>query len=276
MITVDGNKIAENILKEIQSDAKDLGLAVVQVGDNKVSSLFIKKKREVAEKMGVNFKLFQFPIDISTNALRKEIKNIKDKKNINGILVQLPLPEKTNTQYILDSIPFEKDIDMLSSLAVGRFITGKTKTSPPVTTATLKILDSHNIKIESKVVVIVGAGRLVGRPLMHAFLKRGATVIVLNAFTKDISSFTKMADILISGTGNPGLITGNMIKKGVVLVDAGLSVKKLQSGKLSFEGDVNCGKSSKIKLLVPAIGGIGPITVAMVINNLLILAKKIK
>jgi len=273
MIKVDGNKIAEGVLGKLGSQAKGLGLAVVQVGDDKVSGLFIGKKKEIAEKIGVKFKLFQFPSSISTRALRQEIRNIGDNKGVDGVLVQLPLPEKINTQYILDSIPSRKDVDMLSSLSVGRFMTGKAETIPPVAASILKILDIHDIKIKSKIVVVVGSGRLVGRPMIHVLLRQGATVIVLNSSTKNITTFTKMADMVISGTGKPGLITGDMIKDGAILIDAGLSTKKTKSGKLSFRGDIDHQKASNINLLVPAIGGVGPITVAMVMKNLLILAK---
>ena len=279
MILVDGNKIADKIAQDIKRQnihhQHPIRLAVVQVGDDKVSALFINKKKKVAQDLGIDFKLFCFNGDISSRNLRHSIQEIAKNSRYHGILVQLPLPEQLNTQYILDAVPLEKDVDVLSSRLLGKFYTGKSLIYPPVVSAILNILGQYDIKIAAKTIVIVGGGRLVGKPLSIALMKEKATVIILNSFTKSIKDFISLGDIVISAAGKPNLITSDMFKKGAVVIDAGLSVEKSSSGKHLFKGDIAEDKnlSKKISLLVPAVGGLGPITVVMVMKNLFKLAK---
>lgn len=279
MILVDGNKIADKISQDIKKQnthhQHPIRLAVVQVGDDKVSALFINKKKKVAQDLGIDFKLFCFNGDISSRNLRHSIQEIAKGSRYHGILVQLPLAKQLNTQYILDGVPPEKDVDVLSSRLLGKFYTGKSSIHPPVVSAVLNILDQYDIKIAAKTIVIVGGGRLVGKPLAIALMKEKATVIVLNSFTKSIKDFISLGDIVISAAGKPNLITSDMFKKGAVVIDAGLSVEKSSSGKHLFKGDIAEDKnlSKKISLLVPAVGGLGPITVVMVMKNLFKLAK---
>jgi len=276
MIIVDGNTIADEIAQDIkrQNIHRSLKLAVIQVGDDKISSLFINKKRKVAQDLGIDFELFCFDKDISNRNLRRSIQEIAKNSRYHGILVQLPLPKHLNTQYILDAVPQEKDVDVLSSRLLGKFYTGKSSIYPPVVSAILNILDQYDIKIAAKIVVIVGGGRLVGKPLAIALMKEKATVISLNSSTKSIKDFIALGDIVISAAGKPNIITSDILKKGAVVIDAGLSVEKSSSGKHLFKGDVASGKdlNKKISLFVPAVGGIGPITVVMVMKNLFKLA----
>jgi methylenetetrahydrofolate dehydrogenase (NADP+)/methenyltetrahydrofolate cyclohydrolase len=277
MILVNGNKIADEIAQDIkkQNIHHLARLAVIQVGNDKVSALFINKKKKVAQDLGIDFELFCFKGDISSRNLRHSIQEIAKDSRYHGILVQLPLPEQLNTQYILDGVPPEKDVDVLSSRLLGKFYTGKSSICPPVVSAVLNILNQYDIKIAAKIIVIVGGGRLVGKPLAIALMKEKATVISLNSSTKSIKDFVALGDIVISAAGKPNLITSDMLKKGAVVIDAGLSIEKSSSGKHLFKGDVEEDKnlSKKIDLLVPAVGGLGPITVVMVMKNLFKLAK---
>jgi len=278
MIKVDGNKISEEILKglqkEIKSLKKPLGLGVVLVGKNQISSSFIKKKQEVAEKLGIIFKLFEFDSKISNKQLRHSLGKIAKRSDINGIIIQLPLPTSLNSQYILDAIPFKKDVDVLSSIASGKFYTGKPIVCPPVVEAVLKVFAQYDIKVEAQNVVIVGSGRLVGKPLSLELMRRGATVTVLNKFTSSLAEYVSRADVLISGTGQINLIDQKMIKKGAVVIDAGMSVEATRSGKQVLKGDVSpVGLEKKVKIFVPSSGGLGPITVATLMENLIKLAK---
>ncbi|MFA6437451.1 MAG: bifunctional 5,10-methylenetetrahydrofolate dehydrogenase/5,10-methenyltetrahydrofolate cyclohydrolase [Candidatus Paceibacterota bacterium] len=276
MILVNGNKIADEIAQDIkkQNIHHSVKLAVIQVGDDKISTLFINKKKKIAQDLGIDFELFCFNRDASNRNLRRSIQEIAKNSHCHGILVQLPLPKQLNTQYILDTVPPEKDVDVLSSRLLGKFYTGKSSIYPPVVSAILNIFDQYDIKIATKIVVVVGGGRLVGKPLTIALMKEKATVISLNSSTKSIKDFIALGDIVISAAGKPNIITSDMLKKGAIVIDAGLSVEKLSSGKHLFKGDVAFGKdlNKKISLFVPAVGGIGPITVVMVMKNLFKLA----
>lgn len=268
MIILDGKKLSEKILKDLERKVRKsklkLTLVVVQVGENPVSQVFINQKRKACEKVGINFKLFKFPDRISPLRLKRKIKEIAKTSTNSGIIIQLPLPKKFFPEEFLNLIPEEKDIDVLSEKSLGKFYQGTLKILPPTVNGILRLLKNYKIKLKGKNVVIVGAGRLVGFPLAIQFLKEKATLSVLNKFTKDAPLFTKKADILISGVGRPNLIKGNMVKRGIVVIDAGTSYKK---GRLA--GDVDFKSvSKKASYITPVPGGVGPLTVACLLENL--------
>ncbi len=280
MITVDGNKIANEILgnlkKEVENIKQPLCLAVVFLGDNKISASFIKKKEEAAKKIGIDFKFFNFSVSISNRQLRQSLAKIAKRRDIHGIIIQLPLPASLNCQYILDAIPPSKDIDVLSSLSLGKFYTNKLKIFPPVVAAVLKVLDQYDIKVKAQRVVLIGSGKLTGKPLLLSLLNQQATVSVLNKFTPSLADYTKKADILISGAGQTNIINYNIVKEGAVVIDAGMSIKTLRNGKNVFRGDIDpAGIEKKARIFVPSSGGLGPITVAMVMKNLVKLNNKL-
>jgi len=279
---LDGKKLSEKILGNIKGEIKKrklkLTLAVIQVGENPVSQIFINQKKKACEETGINFKLFKFPAKVSAPKLKKEIKKIVRNLANSGIIIQLPLPKKFLPEDynppttlpvfgwapFLNLIPEEKDIDVLSEKSLGKFYQGTLKILPPTVDGILRLLKNYKIGLIGKNVVIVGVGRLVGFPLAIKLLKEKATLSVLNEFTKDALSFTKKADILISGVGKPNLIKGNVIKKGLVVIDAGCSVKK---GKLV--GDVDFKSvAQKASYITPVPGGVGPMTVACLLENL--------
>jgi methylenetetrahydrofolate dehydrogenase (NADP+)/methenyltetrahydrofolate cyclohydrolase len=283
MITVDGNQIAKNIINELKKRRKkinrNIGLAVVQVGQDKISSLFIGKKRKIAESLDINFSLFRFDEKISGSELRQALKKIVQDSRYQGILVQLPLPKTINTQRVLDAIPPEKDVDVLSSASLGKFYTAKNLIYPPIIAATLHILEQYDIKVGTKTVVLVGGGRLVGKPLAVELIKRKATVIVINSSTVSPEKLVMLGDVVISAAGKAGVITEDMVKKGAAIIDAGLSIDKANGEKGIFRGDVILERqesNKKINLFVPATGGLGPITVVMVMKNLLELSESNK
>jgi len=275
MITVDGKKIASNLLKDLKKEAKGLGqklnIAIISVSPDKASTSFIKKKKEVAEELGIGFKVFKFGANISNNELRKALNKITRYKKFNGVVVQLPLPEKLNCQYILDAVPCRKDIDVLSVKSLGRVYADKNKIISPVVAAVLKVVDQYDIKVKARHVVIIGAGRLVGKPILIEFIKHGATVTVLNQFTPSLKEHTIKADILISATGQPGIIKENMLKKGSVVFDIGMGTEK-NKGVLRGDIDIN-GIEKKAEIFVPSSNGIGPIMVVMLMKNLIDLNK---
>lgn len=255
---IDGKKIAEEIKNTL--NGKGLKLAIVQAGgDDEASNKFIRQKIKFAEEIGTETRIYKLPPDISTNKLRQKMAEISHIKENDGVILQLPLPEHIKTQYVLNGIIPEKDVDVLSSRAFGDFATGHSKILPPIVGAIKKIFDQYNIEIKNKDIVVVGAGRLVGKPTATWLTNQNATISVLNEFTPDISEFTKNADIIISGVGRPNLIKPEMVKDGVIIIDV---------------GDVDPRTAEKASLFTPAIGGLGPLTVAMVFKNLIELKKK--
>jgi methylenetetrahydrofolate dehydrogenase (NADP+)/methenyltetrahydrofolate cyclohydrolase len=274
MKLLNGKKLSEKILtnlkREIKKSQLQLKLAVVQIGQNSVSQIFISQKKKACEKTGINFKLFKFPAKISILELKKEIKKITKNPANSGIIIQLPLPKKFLPEEFLNLIPKEKDIDVLSEESLGKFYQGTLKILPPTVNGILRLLKNYKIELKGKNIVVIGAGRLVGFPLAVQLLKEKATLSALNEFTKDAPSFTKKADILISGVGKPNLIESKMVKKGVVIIDAGSAMKK---GKLV--GDVDSKSvSKKINYITPVPGGVGPMTVACLLENLVRIHKR--
>jgi len=273
MILLNGKKLSEKILINLKRIVKKsnlkLTLAVIQVGENPVSQVFINQKKKACQKTGINFKLFKFPAEIGKLELKREIEKIVKNPENSGIIIQLPLPKKFQPEEFLNLIPEEKDIDVLSEKSLGKFYQGTLKVLPPTVQGILYLLKNYKIELRGKNVVIVGAGRLVGFPLAIQLLKEKATVSVLNEFTRDTPFFTKKADILVSGVGWPNLIKGNMVKEGVIIIDAGTSMK---SGKLI--GDVDFKSvSKKASYITPIPGGVGPMTVACLLENLVKLNK---
>lgn len=257
---IDGKKIAEEIKASLS--AKGLKLAIVQVGDDEASNKFIEHKQKFAEEIGVETRIYNLPKNISTSQLRLKMAEISHIKENNGVILQLPLPKQINTQYVLNGIIPAKDVDVLCSRAFGDFVTGHSKILPPVVAAIKIIFEKYNIEVKGKNIVVVGAGRLVGKPAATWLINQEATVSVLNEFTPDISKFTREADIIVAGTGKPSLIKPDMVKDGVIIIDAG-----------SLIGDVDPAVEKKSSLFTPVPGGIGPLTVAMVFKNLIELNK---
>lgn len=272
---LDGRKLSEKILtslkQEVNSFSKKLRLAVVAVGKNQIAEKFINQKRKTAEFLGMDFKIYPFEEEITTNELRKRLSEIVHEKRNTGVIIQLPLPEQINTQYILNSIVPEKDVDVLSSKAIGNFVAGKSEIMPPVAGAVKEIFEEYNIEYKGKNIVVVGAGSLVGKPVAWWLLNEKISFTVTESSTIHPEEIIKNADILVTGIGKPGFLKGDWIKKGAVVIDAGTSES---GGKLS--GDVDFESASqKAGHITPVPGGVGPVTVAMLFKNLVTLAKKL-
>ena len=265
---LDGRKLADKIIDEISQRIKKaklkLTLAVVLVGDNKISLRFIEQKRIACEKAGIGFELLRFPAGVPKEKLKKKIKEAVKKPSVSGIIIQLPLPKKFNAEEILNLIPENKDVDVLSEASLGKFYQGVLPILPPTVSGIFRLLKQYKIVIKGKNVVIVGAGRLVGLPLAIQFLKEKATVSIINRSTKNAASFVNKADILVSGVGRAKLVKGDMVKKGAVVIDAGSS---LSNGIVVGDVDLES-VSRKASYVTPVPGGVGPMTVACLIENL--------
>ncbi|MFC1594848.1 bifunctional 5,10-methylenetetrahydrofolate dehydrogenase/5,10-methenyltetrahydrofolate cyclohydrolase [Patescibacteria group bacterium] len=269
---IDGKKLAaeikESLKAEISGIDKELRLAVIQVDDNPVTERFLTQKKKFGEDIGVDVRVYELPKDISTNALRKKVAEVVHIKQNTAVIVQLPLPNHINTQYILDGIIVEKDADVLSSKGIGMFETGRSKIIPPVVATVKYILDSNNIYVKGKNAVVVGRGRLVGKPVSIWLNNNGAAITSIDENTLDPRPYTLSADLIISGAGKPGIITADMVKDGVIIIDAGTSESE---GRLV--GDVDPSVEEKASLFTPVPGGVGPLTVAMLFKNLFTLAQ---
>ncbi|TSC78104.1 MAG: methylenetetrahydrofolate dehydrogenase (NADP+) / methenyltetrahydrofolate cyclohydrolase [Parcubacteria group bacterium Gr01-1014_33] len=282
MIILDGKALSQKILsglaEEIKKFPRKLRLAVVVVGEDPVVRKFIEQKKKTGESIGIDVRVYPFKEAITTNELRKRIAEIVHEKKNTGVIIQLPLPPQINKQYILNSVVPEKDVDMLSGRALGSFIVGKHPTGrasgfspimPPVAGAVKALFEEYAIPYTEKNIVILGAGNLVGRPIALWMLQQGATVSVITENSPNPQSLILQADIIISGIGKPHSVTGDMVKEGAVVIDAGTSESE---GKLV--GDIDFDSvSQKASHITPVPGGVGPLTVAMLFKNLLTLAK---
>jgi methylenetetrahydrofolate dehydrogenase (NADP+)/methenyltetrahydrofolate cyclohydrolase len=262
-VILNGKKLAEKILSQLKKKVAQLSasptggptikLAVVLVGEDPASLNFVKQKQKAAEKIKIEFELYKFDSKISNQSLIKKIEKIVNDKSITGIVVQLPLPPHIDTDKIINLIPPKKDPDALS---VDNFLV-----EPPTTSGIMKLIQEYGIKVKEKRVTIIGKGRLVGKPLVETMKKAGADLIICDRDTKNLKFKTLKADILVSATGCPCLIKKDMIKREAVVIDAG-------GNDVDFER-----VKKKAKYITPPIGGVGPMTVAMLFANLIKLAK---
>jgi len=263
-----GERLSRRILNRLKRKRKrNLSLAVIQVGKNPVSQKYVEEKRKVAKELSVTFHFVVLPSNVSQTKLEQAVKKIGKDPKVSGMIVQLPLPRRLNTQRVLDYIPTEKDVDVLSSASFSEFVLGTLSILPPTVAAIALLLKESKKNLEGAKVVMVGAGRLVGLPVALWLAQQGAAILLVQKGTRNALKITAKADIVVSGVGKPGLITGKMIKKGAVVIDAGTSV---EGG--STKGDVQKESvAKKASFLSPVPGGVGPLTVACLFENLFLL-----
>ncbi len=257
--------VLEQLFQEIKDRGLELELAAVLVGNDPASVLFIRKKKQACKKLGIGFKFYQFAAGISQKALENEIREIVQDPKISGMIIQLPLPKTIDADAILNLVPLKKDIDCLGQKALSRFRRGESLILPPVAGAIKKIFQAYKIKIKGRKVLIIGKGRLVGQPLAVWLPKEGAKVLIADKSTNDLAGLCQKSDIIISGTGQPGLINGEMIEKKAIIIDVG-SAKK--HGKIMGDVDFkSCIK--KARAITPVPAGVGPLTIACLLENLI-------
>jgi len=263
-----GETIAEQIIKKLEKQSsswriKNPKLLVVQVGDNLVSEKYIQEKEKIAERIGISFEILRFKKGTSQKKVQAEIEKAGKDSKISGIIVQLPLPATFQRQDILNAIPVSKDVDVLSHTSFGLFALGELPILPPTVKAIAILFKRYRIELQGKQVVVVGAGRLVGLPIATWLLGQKARVTVVDKSTKNLADVVRQADIIISGVGKTKLIKAAMIKKGAVVIDAGSSVAQ---GKITGDVDFN-NVIHKAKFITPVPGGVGPLTVACLFEN---------
>ena len=262
------NIIKDDIRKEISQYVQTPILAVITIGDDEASKVYVRNKRKSCEQVGFSFLHFDYLSEVKEQVVIDKIKELNKDKSINGIIVQLPIPDNFNERKIINTIDVSKDVDGLTDNSILRRMNNKDALIPCTTKGILELLDYYKIDLESKRVVVVGRSELVGTPTYQECLKRNATVTICHSKTKNLGDITSNADVLIVATGKKYLIDKNMVKEGSIIIDAGIS---REDGKIY--GDVNPNVSEKCSYLTPVPGGIGPMTVVMLLKNTLIAYK---
>jgi methylenetetrahydrofolate dehydrogenase (NADP+)/methenyltetrahydrofolate cyclohydrolase len=273
MAIIDGKKVSSQIIEHIASEVKSLklktekspGLAVILVGDDPASAVYVRNKNKTCTNIG--FQSFEniLPSDTSELKLLNLIDELNNNEHINGILVQLPLPKHISSHKILEAIKPEKDVDGFHLQNVGRLVTGNPSFIPCTPAGIIQLLDYYSVDLEGKSAVVLGRSNIVGKPVAFLLLEKNATVTICHSRTKDLSKITRQADVLIAAIGKPNFVTADMVKDGSVIIDVGINRVE---GKLVGDVDYQV-VSQKVSLITPVPGGVGPMTIAMLMANTL-------
>lgn len=268
---IDGRLIAQNIKSDLKKEIENLklkginpGLAVILVGEDNASKIYVKNKKRCCDELGIFSEEFYFPEDTSEKEIIDLIEKLNQDKKINGILVQLPLPSHINQKNITESILPEKDVDAFHSSTIGNLLTNHTKLLPCTPAGIIEIFHRENISLVGKHCVIIGRSNIVGKPLAFMLINEDATVTICHSKTKNLSEICKNADIIICAVGKEKFLNKNMIKKGAVIIDVGIN--RDENGKIC--GDVDFDDVKNIaSAITPVPGGVGPMTIAMLMKN---------
>ncbi|HEY7652295.1 MAG TPA: bifunctional methylenetetrahydrofolate dehydrogenase/methenyltetrahydrofolate cyclohydrolase FolD [Methylomirabilota bacterium] len=272
MLILSGKEVAAKVLAEVKANVAVLRektraqptLAVILVGEDPASQIYVRNKKRAADEVGIAARDFLFPQGCSQAEVLETIASINRDPSIHGILLQLPLPNGMDEDEAVAAIAPEKDADGLHPTNLGNLLGGKPGAIPCTPAGCLEILDHYGIPIEGAEAVVIGRSRLVGKPLAQLLLARHATVTMCHTRTRDLGAHCRRADILCVAAGKAGIVTGDMVKPGVVVIDVG--VNRLPTGRVT--GDVQFDSvSPKARAITPVPGGIGPMTVAMLMRN---------
>ncbi len=270
---IDGKALAKKIRLELKEKVKDLNnkniypkLAVIMVGDDKASQVYVKNKSKACNEIGIDFEEFLLPSNTNMEILLNLIEVLNNREDISGILLQSPIPEPLNIREAFNKISYKKDVDGFHPINVGKLAIGEECFVSCTPLGVIKILDEYNIPIDGKNAVIIGRSNIVGKPLSQCLLNRNATITVCHSKTKNLEMICKNADILIAAVGRQKFVTENMVKDGAVVIDVGIN--RNEQGKLV--GDVDFENvEKKASYITPVPGGVGPMTVAMLMNNVI-------
>ena len=271
---IDGRKIKDEILKEVKAGVLSLPFSPVfcdiLVGNDLSSSQYVRMKAKIAESVEIKFRTADFKESTSTEELVEEIENLNRVPHMCGIIIQLPLPSHIDKRRVLDAILPNLDVDCLGTVNSENFYNNNGEISFPTAMACMKILDSLDVDLSEKKILILGQGSLVGLPMTHILKSRGLEVNVANSKTDNSSTLIKNADVIISAIGKGKFIKGDMVKEGVIIIDAGTS-----EDNGAIVGDVDLESILNVASYVsPTPGGVGPVTVAMLLSNVLAAAQK--
>lgn len=274
---IDGKAISAAIREEIKIEVTSLGkigivpgLAVIIVGNDPASEVYVKNKGKACGEVGIYSEIIALPEQTSESELLARIDELNARNDINGILVQLPLPRHISEKAVTERIKSEKDVDAFSDENVGKITVGESRFLPCTPAGVMEMLCREGIEISGKECVVVGRSNIVGKPMALLLLKENGTVTVCHSKTKDLASHTRRADILVAAIGKPKFITGDMIKQGAVVIDVGIN--RDENGKLC--GDVDFASAEDIaSAITPVPGGVGPMTITMLLKNTVTAAK---
>lgn len=280
MQVIDGNAIAEVIIKELTKEVTALTerkpvVAFIRVGENPASVSYVRKKQKTAERIGIESRLHLFPEDVSERELFNQIDTLNSDSTVNGILIQAPLPRHLNETATFNRVHPEKDVDGFNTLNIGKLCQEDASGFVACTPAGIvELIKRSQIETEGRHVVVLGRSQIVGKPAALLMMRKGlpgnATVTVCHSRTKDLPSITRQADVLIAAIGRPNFVTGDMVKEGVAVIDVGINRLEDRSKKSGYRlvGDVEfITVAPKADYLTPVPGGVGPMTVAMLMQN---------
>ena len=267
---IDGKRMADAILGEVEREVSSLHLkpclAIVLVGDDPASQVYTKKKHDACARVGIESRNIALPKSAKQAQVISEIRKLNSDREVDAILVQLPLPDGIDEHAVLSSVALDKDVDGFHQENFGKLALGSGALAPCTPKGVMHLLRESGVKVEGKNAVVIGRSRIVGKPLALLLLNAGATVTVCHSRTKDLAMHTKNADIICSAVGKPRLIRADMVKEGAVVIDIGTSK---ENEKLTGDVDFEAVKQ-KASLLTPVPGGVGPMTIAMLVENTLL------
>ncbi len=275
---IDGKEVSASVRNDITEKVKELsakgvipGLAVIIVGNDPASRVYVNNKKKGCEQTGMNSFEYALPEETTTEELIALIEKLNGEKDVHGILCQLPVPEHIDEEKVLNAISPDKDVDAFHPVNCGKVMTGDYTFAPCTPAGMVEMLKYYNIPIAGKHCVIIGRSNIVGKPMAMLMLKENATVTVCHSRTQNLAEITKQADILVAAVGRPKFVTPDMVKDGAVVLDVGIN--RMEDGKLCGDVDFDavCEKTSYI---TPVPGGVGPMTITMLLKNTLAAAEK--
>ncbi len=277
-VIIDGKAIAQEVRAEVAEGVARLkaekgitpGLHVILVGNDPASETYVNNKERACADVGMRGAVHRLPEATEQDTLIRLVAELNADKTVHGILVQLPLPKHLDALAVLAHISADKDVDGLHQISAGRLLTGYEGFVPCTPRGIMRLIESTGVKIEGKEAVVIGRSNLVGKPVSLLLLNENATVTMCHSRTRDLAEVARRADILVAAIGKPGFVTGDMIKSGAVVIDVGTT---RVDGKL--KGDVNFGEAAeKAGYITPVPGGVGPMTIAMLLSNTLLAAQR--
>lgn len=278
MKLINGKELAKKIREGLKNEAIKLKkrninpkLAVIMVGHDKASEVYVRNKSKACQEIGIEYEEFLLEATITQKELMDLINNLNERKDVHGILLQSPIPEHLDIREAFNSIDYRKDVDGFNPINVGKLSIGEDCFISCTPYGVIKMLEEYNIPVEGKRAVIIGRSNIVGKPLLQCLLNKNATVTICHSKTKNIEEITREADILVAALGKPKFVKENMVKAGAVVIDVGIN--RNEEGKLV--GDVDFENvSKKASYITPVPGGVGPMTIAMLMSNVVKAARK--
>lgn len=275
---IDGKLLASKIMKKLKEEVNSLKqeeiwpkLAVIMVGNDKASEVYVRNKSKACNEVGIEFEEFILKEDITMQQLLAIIEKLNNRKDIHGILLQSPIPKHLDIRKAFNTINCQKDVDGFNPINIGKLMIGEDTFISCTPYGVIKMLEDNNIKIEGKNAVVIGRSNIVGKPLAQCLLNKDATVTVCHSKTQNLEEITRQADILLVAIGKPEFVTAKMVKEGATVIDIGIN----RNGEGKLVGDVKFDEvSQKVQYISPVPGGVGPMTIAMLLNNVIKAAKQ--